>query len=73
MNQKNQGEGNYEAAEEYNEATKDFVEKGKVEKNMNKHINLSDEERKEIQDAEETGKEKAKNWSWIIDSRIIKV
>ena len=61
MNQKNQGEGNYEAAEEYNEATKDFVEKGKVEKNMNKHINLSDEERKEIQDAEETGKEKAKN------------
>lgn len=32
MNQKNQGKGNREAAEEYNQATKDFVENGKVEK-----------------------------------------
>lgn len=63
MNQKNQGEGNREAAEEYNQATKDFVENGKVEKNMNRHMNLSDEERKEIQEAEEKGKEKAKKWS----------
>lgn len=60
MNQKNQGEGNREAAEEYNEATKDFVESGKVGKNMNKHINLTDEEKKEIQEAEVKGKEKAK-------------
>lgn len=60
MNQKNQGEGNREAAEEYNQATKDFVENGKVEKNMDQHMNLSEEERKEIQDAEEKGKEKAK-------------
>ena len=60
MNQKNQGEGNQEAAQEYNEATKEFVDAGGVEKNKNKHMNLSEEEKKEIQEAEEKGKEKAK-------------
>ncbi|PSJ16473.1 hypothetical protein [Nitrosomonas supralitoralis] len=60
MTQKNQGEGNRDAAEEYNDATRDFVETGKVEKNENKHMNLSDEEKKDIQEAEEKGKEKAK-------------
>jgi len=60
MNQKNQAEGNQEAAKEYNEATKDVVESGGVEQNRNKHMNLSDEEKIEIQRAEEKGKEKAK-------------
>jgi hypothetical protein len=60
MNHKNQGEGNREAAEEYNDATKNFVETGKVEENESKHINLSDEEKEDIQEAEEKGKEKAK-------------
>lgn len=60
MSQKNQGEGNREAAEKYNEATEDFVESGGVEANKNKHTNLSEEERKKLQEAEEKGKNKAK-------------
>ena len=60
MEQKNQGEGNREAAKKYNKATEDFVESGGVKANKDKHTNLSEEERTKLQDAEKKGKDKAK-------------
>lgn len=60
MSQKNQGEGNKEAAKEYNEATKNFVESGGVEANKDQHKNLSGEEKRKLREAEEKGKDKAK-------------
>jgi hypothetical protein len=60
MSQKNQGEDNKEAAKEYNEATKNFVESGGVETNKDQHKNLSDEEKRKLREAEEKGKDKAK-------------
>ena len=60
MSQKNQGEGNKEAAKKYNEATENFVENGGVEANEDKHISLKDEEKRKLREAEEKGKNKAK-------------
>ncbi len=60
MSQKNQGEGNQEAAKEYNEATENFVESGGPEANKSKHMNLTNEEKQKLREAEEKGKEKAR-------------
>ncbi len=61
MTQNNQGEGNREAAKEYNEATEDFVESGKVEENADKHENLANEEMQKLEKAKEEAKERAKS------------
>lgn len=60
MNQKNQGEGNREAAKEYNEATENFVESGGVENNADKHKNISDDEKQKLEKAKEEAKKRAK-------------
>ena len=57
---KQHGEGNYEATRQYNEATKKFVESGKVEEAAEKAKPRNQQEAKEIQDAERAGKSKAK-------------
>ena len=61
MSQNNQGEGNKEAAKEYNEATEDFVESGGVEDNADKHKNLSDKEKQNLEEAKEQAKDKARS------------
>lgn len=61
MSQKNQGEGNKEAAENYNEATQDFVESGGVENNADKHKNLSTEEKQALESAKQKAKDRAKS------------
>lgn len=61
MSNKNQGEGNREANKRYVEDTKDFVESGGVEKNKDKHTDLSFEEREKLKKAAEEGKDKAKS------------
>ena len=57
---KEHGEGNYEATRQYNEATKKFVESGKVEEAAEKAKPRTQQEAKEIKDAERAGKSKAK-------------
>ena len=56
----NQGEGNREAARNYNEATEEFVESGKVEEHAQDRKNLSEDEKAKLREAEEEGKERAK-------------
>lgn len=62
MNEKtrNQGEGNREAAEQYNEQQRRFVRKGGVEKAAEETRNMSEAERREAEDAERAGKDKAR-------------
>ncbi|MEO5766523.1 MAG: hypothetical protein ABIR52_14545 [Casimicrobiaceae bacterium] len=54
------GEGNYEASREYNDATKNFVESGKVEKAAQQAAPASDAEALELAAAEAEGKSRAK-------------
>ena len=55
-----QGEGNYEAAEEYEEAQRKFVKSGKVDAAVRKAKPKSEAEAKEMQRAEEAGRSRAK-------------
>lgn len=55
--QQNQGEGNREAAREYNEATQEFVESGKVDEAAER---AKDQNPDEAREAEEAGLEKAR-------------
>ncbi len=57
---KNQGEGNREAAKQYNEATQDFVESGKVRDAAEQAGQVSQTEKAKLKDAERTGKQHAK-------------
>lgn len=57
----NQGEGNRDAARNYNEDKQDFIESGGVEENAQKHKNLSDAEKAELEKAHEKAKDKAKS------------
>jgi hypothetical protein len=52
-----QGEGDKEAAREYNEATREFVESGKVEEAAKR---AADQDPTEAERAEEAGLERAK-------------
>jgi hypothetical protein len=52
-----QGEGDKESAREYNEATRDFVESGKVEDSAKR---AGDQSSAEAQRAEQAGRERAK-------------
>lgn len=57
---KEHGEGNYKASREYNKATKDFVESGKVEEAAEKAKPRDQQEARELEEAEEAGKSRAK-------------
>jgi hypothetical protein len=53
------GEGNYKASRDYNEATKKFVESGRVEAAAKAAAPRSDAEARELLDAERVGREHA--------------
>jgi hypothetical protein len=55
-----QGEGNYDAAEEYDEAQRKFVESGRVEEAAGKAKPKTKAEADEMQRAEEEGRSRAK-------------
>jgi hypothetical protein len=55
-----QGEGNYEASRTYNEATKRFVESGKVDKAAHDAAPATDAEALQLAAAEAEGKSRAK-------------
>ena len=55
-----QGEGNREAAREYNEATKRFVESGKVESAAEQAKPKDQQEASELERAEDVGRSRAK-------------
>ena len=57
---KEHGEGNYKASREYNEATKKFVESGKVDEAARKAKPQSQQEAREMEQAEQAGKSHAK-------------
>ena len=57
---KEHGEGNYKASKDYNDATKKFVESGKVDEAADKAKPKNQQEAREMRDAEEAGKSKAK-------------
>lgn len=57
---KEYGEGNYKASREYNDATKKFVESGRVDDAARAAAPKSDAEAKAMQDAEATAKQHAK-------------
>jgi hypothetical protein len=61
---KNQGEGDKDAAEHYNRNTRDFVESGKV-KPATERAKEGDKE--EMQQAEERGKERAREYDPNVD------
>lgn len=55
-----QGEGDRESARRYDEATKAFVESGKVKEHADTTSKTSPEEKRELEEAEKVGKERAK-------------
>lgn len=57
---RNQGEGDRESAKRYNEHTEKFVKSGRVEKAARDAVNMSDEERRAAEQAEQAGKRRAK-------------
>jgi len=58
---RNQGEGNREAARRYNEAQRKFVESGKVEKSAEEAKRaVQGKERAELRNAEEKGRSRAR-------------
>ena len=59
-NDKNQVEGNREAARQYNEATRDFVKSGKFEEKAREAKEIDASEQAELEKAEEAGKSHAK-------------
>lgn len=54
-----QGEGDRESARRYDDATKAFVESGKVKKQAETTAKISPEEERELEEAEKAGKERA--------------
>ena len=57
---KEHGEGNYKASKQYNDATKDFVQSGKVDEAARKAEPRNQQEAQELREAEEAGKSHAK-------------
>lgn len=57
---KEHGEGNYKASKQYNDATKEFVESGKVDDAARKAEPRDQQEARDMKDAEEKGKSHAK-------------
>jgi hypothetical protein len=58
---KEHGEGNYKASKQYNDATKDFVESGKVEDAARDAEPRNQQEAREMREAEKEGKSHAKD------------
>ena len=56
-----QGEGNYEAAKEYDDATSNFVKSGKVDKAARDAKPKNDQEAREMLEAEDAGRARAKS------------
>lgn len=56
---RNQGEGNREAAKAYNDAQKDFVESGQVDKKAQEAKRALETEADALKKAEQTGRSKA--------------
>ena len=54
------GEGNYAASKQYNDATRDFVKSGRVEKAAHDAAPTSDADARQMQAAEAEGKRHAK-------------
>lgn len=54
------GEGNYAASKQYNDATRDFVKSGRVDKAAHDAAPKSDADARQMQDAEAEGKRHAK-------------
>ena len=63
MNPKDQehGEGNYKASKQYNDATKEFVQSGKVEEAARDAEPRNQQEAREMREAEQAGKSHAKD------------
>ena len=57
---KEHGEGNYKASRDYNDATKKFVESGKVDEAAQKAKPKNEQEARDMKQAEEIGKSHAK-------------
>lgn len=57
---KEHGEGNYKASKEYNDRTKEFIDSGKVDEAAEKAKPKNDQEARELKQAEEAGKSRAK-------------
>jgi hypothetical protein len=57
---KEHGEGNYKATKDYNERTKDFIDSGKVDEAAANSRPKSDQEAREMREAEEAGKSHSK-------------
>jgi hypothetical protein len=55
-----QGEGNYDAAEEFNESEREFVDSGKAESAAGKAAPKTQTEAREMKRAEELGRARAK-------------
>ncbi len=56
-----QGEGNYTAAKEYDDATRSFIKKGKVDEAARNAAPKNDREAREMLEAEEKGRAHAKS------------
>lgn len=67
--EKVQGEGNYDAAEHYREKTEEFIDSGKVERQQEDLANIGDSEEKDLEKAEEAGKERAKEEDPLVKER----
>ena len=57
---KEHGEGNYKATQDYNERTKTFIDSGKVDEAAGKSKPKNDKEAQELREAEEAGKSHSK-------------
>jgi hypothetical protein len=58
---KEHGEGNYKATQDYNERTKNFIESGKVDEAAQKAKPKNQQEAREMEKAEQEGKSHAKD------------
>jgi hypothetical protein len=54
------GEGNYQASREYNDATREFVESGRVDEAARRAAPASGREQASLEEAERVGKRRAK-------------
>ena len=57
---KEHGEGNYKATRDYNDRTKEFIDSGKVDEAAEKAKPKNEQEAREMKQAEEVGKSRAK-------------
>jgi len=55
-----EGEGSYSGTKDYNQRTKKFIDSGKVDEAARDAEPKSEEEKREMQEAERTGKQRAK-------------